>query len=178
MKLPLHKVLITEEQIKRRIKELAKQVSEDLADENPVFLVVLRGAFIFAADLLKELNFPYEIAFISASSYADATEPVKNVSLKPCHDIDISGRTVVIVEDIVDTGGTIKALYEFLKKRNAKRIEVVTLLSKKARRKHDLKIKYVGFEVPNVFVFGYGLDWKQNFRGIRDIMALETNDEV
>lgn len=173
MDLPRHKIIITQEQIQQRIPELARQIREDIGNENPLVVVVLKGAFIFAADLIRHFDFPHEVDFISISSYGSATESTGVVKLLKDLDEPIKGRTVLLVEDIVDTGLTLHYLYEMFKIREPKRIEVAAFLSKKARREYAVPVKYVGFEVPNVFVVGYGLDYKQQFRNLPFVIGIE-----
>ena len=173
MELPKHRVIITEEQIRARIPELARQIEQDMGAENPLVVVVLKGAFIFAADLIRNFNFPHQVDFISISSYGSATESTGVVKLLKDLDEPIKGRTVLLVEDIVDTGLTLHYLYEMLKIREPKRIEVAAFLSKKARREYNVPVKFVGFEVPNVFVVGYGLDYKQMYRNLPFVIGIE-----
>ena len=164
-------VSLPEAQIKARIKELAQQMSRDLEGKNPLFLGVLNGAFIFAADLLREMTIPCEISFVKLASYQGTTS---TGSIKEVIGIneDLSGRTVVIVEDIVESGLTIKRMMEQLGTRNPASVQVCTLFFKPDRLKEDLKLDYVAFEIPNDFILGYGLDYDQQGRGLKDIYTL------
>ena len=160
-----------EVEIKNRVKELAQQMSRDLEGKNPLFLAVLNGAFIFAADLIREMTIPCEISFVKLASYQGTT------STGTIHEVigineNHSGRTVVIVEDIVESGLTIKRMMEQLGTRNPASVQVCTLFFKPERLKEDLKLDYVAFEIPNDFILGYGLDYDQQGRGLRDLYTL------
>ena len=162
---------MTEAEIKQRVKELAQQMSRDLEGKNPLFLAVLNGAFIFAADLMREMTIPCEISFVKLASYQGTT------STGTIHEVigineDLMGRTVVIVEDIVESGLTIKRMMEQLGTRNPASVQVCTLFFKPERLKEDLKLDYVAFEIPNDFILGYGLDYDQQGRGLRDLYVL------
>ena len=160
-----------EAEIKNRVKELAQQMSRDLEGKNPLFLAVLNGAFIFAADLIREMTIPCEISFVKLASYQGTT------STGTIHEVigineNLSGRTVVIVEDIVESGLTIKRMMEQIGTRNPASVQVCTLFFKPERLKEDLKLDYVAFEIPNDFILGYGLDYDQQGRGLRDLYTL------
>ena len=160
-----------EAEIKNRVKELAQQMSRDLEGKNPLLLAVLNGAFIFAADLMREMTIPCEISFVKLASYQGTT------STGTIHEVigineNLSGRTVVIVEDIVESGLTIKRMMEQLGTRNPASVQVCTLFFKPERLKEDLKLDYVDFEIPNDFILGYGLDYDQQGRGLRDLYVL------
>lgn len=165
------KVSIPEAQIKARVKELAQQMSRDLEGKNPLFLGILNGAFIFAADLMREMTIPCEISFVKLASYQGTT------STGTIHEVigineDLTGRTVIIVEDIVESGLTIKRMMEQLGTRNPASVQVCTLFFKPDRLKEDLKLDYVAFRIPNDFILGYGLDYDQQGRGLKDIYSL------
>jgi hypoxanthine phosphoribosyltransferase len=169
------KVSIPEAQIKARIKELAQQMSRDLEGKNPLFLGVLNGAFIFAADLIREMTIPCEISFVKLASYQGTTS---TGSIKEIIGIneDLTGRTVVIVEDIVESGLTIRRMMDQLGTRNPASVQVCTLFFKPERLKEDLKLDYVAFEIPNDFILGYGLDYDQQARGLKDIYTLVSEE--
>ena len=162
---------IPEAEIKQRVKELAARISKDLEGKNPLLLGVLNGSFIFAADLMREMTIPCEISFVKLASYQGTTS---TGSIKEVIGIneDLSGRTVVIVEDIVESGLTIKRMMEQLGTRNPASVQVCTLFFKPDRLKEDLKLDYVAFEIPNDFILGYGLDYDQQGRGLKDIYTL------
>lgn len=166
------KVSIPEAQIKARVKELAQQMSRDLEGKNPLFLGVLNGAFIFAADLMREMTIPCEISFVKLASYQGTTSTGTIKEVIGINE-DLTGRTVVIVEDIVESGLTIKRMMDQLGTRNPASVQVCTLFFKPDRLKEDLKLDYVAFKIPNDFILGYGLDYDQAARGLKDIYTLE-----
>ena len=164
---------MTEAEIKQRVKELAQQMSRDLEGKNPLFLAVLNGAFIFAADLMREMTIPCEISFVKLASYQGTT------STGTIHEVigineDLSGRAVVIVEDIVESGLTIKRMMEQIGTRHPASVQVCTLFFKPEQLKEDLKLDYVAFSIPNDFILGYGLDYDQQGRGLKDLYTLVT----
>lgn len=168
------KVLISKEDIKKRVGELAKQITQDYQGKNVVLLCVMRGSFVFLADLIRALweegLTDCEPDFISVSSYGKGTESSKNPVVTKDLDIDITGRNALLVEDIVDTGYTIKTLLELLKNHNPGSLKVLSLLSKPSRREVEVSIDYLGFEIENKWVFGYGLDEAANkSRGVPEI---------
>ncbi len=171
--LPEHEIVISEEQIRRRIPQLAKLIAADIGDSNPLIVVILKGAFIFASDLVRHFDFPYEIDFISTSSYGNATKSSGIVKILKDLDEPIKNRTLLFIEDIVDTGLTLHYLTEILKIRRPKRIEIATFLSKPSRRKFHPEVKYVGFEIDDRFVVGYGLDYQQQYRGLPYVIAID-----
>ena len=164
---------MTEAEIKQRVKELAQQMSRDLEGKNPLFLAVLNGAFIFAADLMREMTIPCEISFVKLAYYQGTT------STGTIHEVigineDLSGRAVVIVEDIVESGLTIKRMMEQIGTRHPASVQVCTLFFKPEQLKEDLKLDYVAFSIPNDFILGYGLDYDQQGRGLKDLYTLVT----
>lgn len=169
------RVLITKEQIKRRTKELAKQISRDYKDKNLVCITILRGAFMFLADLCREITVPAKFDFMAISSYGDKSESSGVVRIYKDLDMNIAEKDVLIIEDIVDTGRTMDYLLRNLKTRNPKSIEICTLLNKPANRVVNIKIKYVGFEIPPEFVIGYGLDFAEDYRHIEDVRVFEED---
>ena len=164
-------VSINETTIKQRVREVAQQMSRDLEGKNPLFLAVLNGAFIFAADLMREMTIPCEISFVKLASYQGTTS---TGSIKEVIGIneDLSGRTVVIVEDIVESGLTIKRMMEQLGTRNPASVQVCALFFKPEKLKEDLKLDYVAFSIPNDFILGYGLDYDQQGRNLKDVYSL------
>ncbi|MCD6595409.1 hypoxanthine phosphoribosyltransferase [bacterium] len=173
MELPHHKILISKEKIIQRVAQLAKDISDEMKDENPLVVVVLKGAFIFASDLVRRFDFPHQIDFISISSYGNATKTTGVAKILKDLDEPIKGRTVLLVEDIVDTGLTLNYLYQLFNIRKPKKIEVAVFLSKMARREYQIPIKFIGFEVPDNFVVGYGLDYKQQYRSLPYIIGID-----
>lgn len=166
-------ILISSRQIKQRIKQLAKQISADYADKGLLLVGVLKGGWIFLADLARELDIDCEVDFISVSSYGKGTVSSGSVKLLRDLTVDCSGRNVLIVEDIIDSGITLSNLRDLFLKRCAANVEIVTLLSKPSRRKIDIPVKYVGFEIPDEFVVGYGMDFAENLRGLADVCVLK-----
>lgn len=158
-------VLFSEEQLSGRINELAKSIAVEHSGEEVVLVCVLKGAFLFAADLSRAIPSPVAVDFITASSY-QGTKSSGEVKISSGLPIDYNGKNVIIVEDIVDTGLTVKKLTEEFQSLNAKSIKIASLLSKKASRKHEVKIDYCGFEIDDHFVVGYGLDYNQKYRDL------------
>lgn len=166
--------LVSEREIKEKVRELARRISEDYRDKNPLFVGILKGAFVFLSDLLRNLEIPAEVDFMSVSSYGRSTVTSGVVKIEKDLDSDIEGRHVIIVEDILDTGLTLKYLVETLSARNPASIEICTLLVKKGRQKVDIKPKYAGFFIPDEFVVGYGLDYAGMYRYLSSIYAIDT----
>ncbi len=164
---------INSEKILESVNVMAKKINEELADENPLFLVVLNGSFMFAADLLKEICFPCEISFIKLASYhGTSSTGVVNEMIGLTE--DIKGRTVVIIEDIVDTGVTLEKLVNVLEKKDVKQFKVATFLMKPEAYKKSIAIDYVGLKIPNDFVVGYGLDYDGLGRNMKSIYVLKS----
>ena len=164
-------IFLTEAQIKQRVNEVGKQISEDLKGKNPLFLAVLNGSFVFAADLLRSVDIPCEITFIRMSSYdgVNSTGDVKQImGLKE----NIEGRTVVIVEDIVDSGLTMRELLGLLAKKNPGEVHIASLLVKPGNLRVDLNIPYRCFDIPNDFIVGYGLDYDGEGRNLSNIYTV------
>ena len=165
--------LVTAEDLERRIAELGAEISRDYEGRDLVLVGVLRGAFVFLADLTRELTVPHEIDFMAVSSYGSATDSSGVVRIMKDLDASIGGRDVLIVEDIIDSGLTLQYLLRNLNAREPGSLEVCSLLTKPERRRVDLPTRYVGFEIPNKFVVGYGLDHAQRYRNLRHIAVLE-----
>ncbi len=158
-------LLFAQDRIEQKVKEMGERLSADYADKNPVFLGVLKGCFVFMADLVRAVDFPSEVEFMSAHSYNGGTEPGK-LTLSGGSDVSLKGRHVLLVEGVVDTGMTASSLIESLWEMEPASVEIVTLLNKTGRRKRSLHVKYVGFEVENDFVIGYGMDHGQMYRNL------------
>ena len=156
---------IPEERILREVERVASEINRDLEGTNPLFLSVLNGSFMFAADLMRNLTISSEISFVKLASYAGTSSTGKVKELVGLND-DIEGRTVVIVEDIVDTGLTCQKLIEHFKSLNCRSVEICTMLDKPGRRTCRIFPKYVGFEIEDYFVIGYGLDYNEKYRNI------------
>jgi len=169
----IEKILIDEEKIKKRVKEMGKSISEDYKDKNLMLVGILRGAVIFLADLVREIKIPMKIDFMAVSSYGSSTKTSGVVRILKDLDEDIKGKDVLIVEDIVDTGLTLKYLLKNLKSRKPASLNVCTLLRKKSEQQISLNVKYCGFEVPDKFLVGYGLDWDEKYRNLPQVCALK-----
>jgi hypoxanthine phosphoribosyltransferase len=167
------KVLLTEEQIKARIRQMGEQLSEQFTGKNPLFLGVLKGCFVFMADLIRACPIKSDLEFIAVSSYENAT--VSSGRVQITHDLqqDITGRNVVIVEDILDSGNTLLFLRDYLRTKGAATVTIVTLLDKPSRRTKAITPDLAGFTVPDEFVVGYGLDYAQQYRNIPYIGVLK-----
>ena len=166
------KVMYTEEQIQERIKELAKEIDNDYIGKELIIISVLKGAIFFTVDLVKRINIPMSIEMMQVSSY-QGTQSTGNVILKRGLDIDISGKDVLIVEYIIDTGYTLQYLKEYLQTLNPNSLKIAVLADKKERRKIDVKIDYTGFEIENKFIVGYGFDIDQKYRNLPYIGYIE-----
>ncbi len=162
----IEEILISEGMIQNRIRELGEQISEDYKEKDPIIISILKGGVYFLADLTRAIKIPLEIDFIVVSSYGDSQETSGIVRLVKDLKEDIRQRHVIIVEDIIDTGLTIDYLLNLLRARKPASIEVCSLLSKPSRRKIDVAVKYMGFEIPDKFAVGYGLDYKQYYRNL------------
>ncbi|MDP9228579.1 MAG: hypoxanthine phosphoribosyltransferase [Actinomycetota bacterium] len=168
-------VLVTEEQLQRRVSELAAEVSRDYQGRELLLVAILKGAVPFLADLMRQLELPCELDFMAVSSYGSSTDSSGVVRILKDLDRPIDGREVLIVEDIIDSGLTLNYLLRSLRARNPASLEVCALLTKPERRRVDLPIRYVGFEIPNRFAVGYGLDLEERFRNLSHVAALRQN---
>lgn len=166
-------ILFTEEKILERVIELSKKISEDYKGKDLVVVGVLKGSVLFASDLFRNITIPCAIDFMAVSSYGAATESSGVVRILKDLDNSIEGKDVLIVEDIVDSGVTLKYLLEYLKARKANSIEIASLLTKPSRRKADVEVKYLGYEVPDEFLVGYGLDYAEKYRNLPFIGILK-----
>ncbi len=166
---------ISEQDIQDRVKELGKQISMDYQDKLPIFIGVLNGAFIFMSDLLKHISINCEIDFFKLSSYGDSKISSGNVRMLKELNCDVNGRDIIIVEDIVDTGLSIKYIEEIFSKHTPTSMKVCSLLMKPDSLKYDVKIDYIGFKIPTKFVIGYGLDYAQKHRNLKSIYVLSED---
>ncbi len=165
-------VLITEQQIQDKVSELARRISQDYGDTPLLLVSVLKGSFMFLADLVRQLGPNTEIDFVQTSSYGDGTSSTGIVQIRKDLDISIEGRDVLIVEDILDTGLTLAHLRELLGTRRPRSLKVVTLLCKPEAARHGTQAEYVGFEIPDRFVVGYGLDHAERYRNLPYVAVL------
>lgn len=160
-------------EIHEKVKYVAKQINSDYEGETPLFLVVLNGAFVFAADLMREISLPSEVSFVKLASY-EGTSSTGTVREVIGLNTDITNRPVIIVEDIVESGITMAHMIETLKKQNPKSIDICTMLLKPEKLEVKLNIRYVAMEIPNDFILGYGLDYNGQGRGLKDIYTLKS----
>jgi hypoxanthine phosphoribosyltransferase len=169
----IQEVLYDAQQISDKVKELGETLSKDFSGRNPLVICVLKGAFIFMADLVKEITVPLELDFMAVSSYGQSTKSSGVVKIIKDLDVSVEGRDVLIVEDIIDSGLTLSYLIDVLERRNAKSVTVVTLFDKPARRTVELEADYKGFTLPDEFVVGYGLDFAEKYRNLPYIGILK-----
>ena len=165
-------VLLSAEQIDKRMAELADELYQEFGDEQVELVCALKGAVVTIVDLAKKMKMPVTMNFMSVSSYGNSTESSGNINIKMDLDADITGKNVLIVEDIIDSGLTLQYLLNYLASRGAASLRVCTLLDKPERRLTDVRADYTGFAVPNEFVVGYGLDYNQMYRNLPDIGVL------
>ncbi len=167
------RVLVSEEDVDRRIEELGKQISEDYAGKQVHLICVLKGGVFFLCELAKRITIPVSLDFMSVGSYGDETQSSGIVKITKDLDESLEGKEVLVVEDIIDSGNTLYYLLDVLKKRGPKSMRLCTLLDKPDRREKDVKVDYVGFEIPDEFVVGYGLDYAQKYRNLPYIGVVE-----
>jgi len=166
-------VLVSRAELKSTVDKLAADITRDYHDKNPLLLGILKGVFVFMSDLVRRLDFPLEIEFIRLSSYGSGRETSGNVKMVQGLELDIEGRHVLVVEDIIDTGTSLAFLLDYLKKKKPASLKLCALTDKPARRRKPLKIDYLGLTVPDKFLVGYGLDCDQKYRNLPDICVLE-----
>ena len=165
------KTFISEDEIQQRVKAVADRINHDMEGKKPLLLAVLNGLFVFAADLMRHITIPCEISFVKLASYEGTVSTGKVVEVMGLNE-DITGRDVIIVEDIVDTGKTMERMLDTLGTRNPNSLHICTLLLKPEKLKIPLNIEYAAMEIPNDFIVGYGLDYDQEGRNLRDIYTL------
>jgi len=168
-------VLVSHDEIRIRIADLGRQISADYAGRSITFIGILKGSFVFLADLMRSVSpeIPIEIDFMSVSSYGDATSSSGTVHIEKDVGITIDGRDIIIVEDIVDTGLTLFHVHNILSGRGARSLRVAALLEKPGNSRYERPVDYLGFKIPNKFVVGYGLDYAQHYRNLPDIRVLD-----
>ncbi|EPZ53177.1 MULTISPECIES: hypoxanthine phosphoribosyltransferase [Alicyclobacillus] len=171
----LESILFDEETIQSKVRELGQQLTEDYRGKNPLFICILKGATLFMADLVKRVEVPMEMDFMAISSYGTSSKSSGVVRILKDLDRSIEGRHVVIVEDIVDTGLTLKYLRETLMHRHAASVKIVSLFDKPSGRKVDIAPDYYGFTVPNAFIVGYGLDYAEQYRNLPVVGVLKSD---
>ena len=174
----IFEIFISEEEIQRRIAELGKELTEEYKNSVPIFIGILNGSFIFLSDLVKEFKGDCEIDFFKLSSYGDEKISSGKVKLLKELNCKVDGRDLIIVEDIVDSGLSIKFMEKLMEEHNPASVKVVSLLVKPKSLKYDVKIDYIGFDIPSRFVIGYGLDYAQKYRNLRSIYILRDDNNT
>ena len=170
-------VLFTRQEIATAVQRLAAAISRDYRDKNPLLISVLKGSFVFVADLVRCVDIPVEVEFIRLSSYGRDKTSSGTVRVVQGLCASVKGKDVLVVEDIVDTGRTTSFLLDYLRKRKPASLKLCTLLDKPSRREVPVTIDYLGLTVPNKFIVGYGVDWDEKFRHLPDICFIEGNDK-
>lgn len=171
----LEKVLLTGDQIQKKVREMARQIEADFAGKEPVAICILKGASVFFVDLVRQIDLPLTMDFMAISSYGSATKSSGVVRILKDLDRPVNGRDVLVVEDIVDSGMTLSFLRENLLSRGAASLRIATLLDKPDRRRVPLHVDYAGFFIPDEFVVGYGLDYDEKYRNLPDIGVLKRS---
>lgn len=169
----IKEILITSEQIKEKVEQLGVQLSKEYKGRNPLVICVLKGAFIFMSDLVKEITVPMELDFMAVSSYGASTKSSGEVKIIKDLDTSVEGREILIVEDIIDSGLTLSYLVDVLERRKVKSVKIVTLFDKPARRTVNLQADWSGFLIPDEFIVGYGLDYGEKYRNLPYIGVLK-----
>lgn len=170
-------VLISEEDLKKRVKELAVQISKDFYGKKVTLICILKGGVMFTVDLARNLDLELEIDFMDVSSYGDSTVSSGKINVLKDLENSIENKDVLLIEDIIDTGNTLNFLIEYLKSKNPKSLKICTLLDKPSRRLVDINIDYIGFEIPDKFIIGYGLDFNQFYRNLPYIGIYKSLNE-
>lgn len=169
----LFRLYITKKQLDKRIEELALQIDRDYEGKKPIFIGILNGAFIFLADLMRHVTVPCEVDFFKLSSYGDEKVSSGHVTERKDLDADVEGRHVILVEDIVDTGLSMRYMVDRIKEKKPISVSVMTLLHKPDATKHYVNVDYVGFQIPTLFVLGYGMDYAQEGRNLAQIYVID-----
>jgi hypoxanthine phosphoribosyltransferase len=170
---PQPKILFSRKEIAATVKRLAAEINRDYRGKNPLLIGILKGSFMFMADLVRLLDFPVAVDFIRLSSYGSGQESSGKIKVVPALSTPVKGQDVLVIEDIVDTGLTVAFLLEHLRKKRPSSLKLCALADKPSRRRVPLAIDYLGFTVPNKFLVGYGLDWDEKFRNLPDICVIE-----
>ena len=174
---PPGKILLSEQQIQERIAQIGQQITKDYTNSVPLLVGVLKGAFVYMADLARAIDLPVEFDFMAVSSYGNATKTSGVVRIVKDLDIDLSGIDVIVVEDIIDSGLTLSYLRKNLESRGPASLEICALLLRSGRQPNELGLKYVGFEIPPDFVVGYGLDVAERYRNLPDLWSYDESAE-
>ncbi len=171
----IESILFTEQEIGQRVEELGAVISSEYAGKEVVIIAVLRGSYVFAADLCRHFDFPCTIEFMSVSSYGSGTSSTGQVQITKDLSCDIAGKHIIVLEDILDSGNTLSYLFNVLRQRKPATIELCALLNNPKRRQKDVEVAYCGFEIPDAFVVGYGLDYAQQYRNLPYIGVLKKS---
>ncbi len=171
----IDKVLITQSMLTHRIRELGKEITKDYDGKDVVLVGILKGAMPFLCDLMREIDLPLSLDTMCISSYGNDIVSSGKVNIKKDLDKDVQGKNVIIVEDIVDTGITLSLLVSLLKERGADSVEIAVCLNKKERRQKEVPLKYIGFDVPDEFIVGYGCDYAEKYRNLPDVCTLKSS---
>ncbi|MDP8313796.1 MAG: hypoxanthine phosphoribosyltransferase [Candidatus Celaenobacter antarcticus] len=169
----IERILFSEQDIKKKVKELGEQISRDYKDKNPILINILKGGVVFLADIIRSLNIPIEIEFMGVASYGNSTKSSGVVQITKDCNVDISDRHVLIIEDIVDTGLSLNYITRYLQGKNPKSLKMCVLLDKVDSHEPDIGMAYKAFEVPNEFIVGYGLDYDEKYRNLPYIGILK-----
>jgi len=175
MEKDIERVFFSKEEIEEKVAELGRQITEDFAGKNPLFVGVLKGSFVFMADLMRSVNTYCDIDFMSVSSYGSGTTTTGAVKINKDLSYDVENRHIIIIEDILDSGVTLSYLRNYIMARNPASISICTLLDKPARRRADIAADYVGFICPDAFIVGYGLDYAERYRNLPYIGVLKSD---
>lgn len=175
MEQDMQEILFSAERLRTRVSELAAEINRDYAGKAPIIVGILRGSVMFMADLVREINLPVTLEFMSVSSYGAGTSSSGQVKIRLDLDTDICGRDVILVEDILDSGNTLSRLVRTLKERDPASLKICVLLDKPARHEQDIAADYLGFSIPDAFVVGYGLDFDQRYRNLPYIGILKPS---
>ncbi|MDO5707789.1 MAG: hypoxanthine phosphoribosyltransferase [Andreesenia angusta] len=174
MKKDIKSVLLSEEEIKKKVEELGKQISNDYRGKELIIIGVLKGAFVFMSDLIRNIDIPVKVDFMAVSSYGASTKSSGVVRILKDLDRQVGGKDLLIVEDIIDTGLTLSYLVNNLESRGANSVAICTLLDKPERREIKMNLRYKGFDIPDEFVVGYGIDYAEKYRNLREICILKA----
>lgn len=169
----IERVLVSEAEIKETVKRLADEINNDLAGEDLIVAIILKGSMVFASDLIRKLTMPVTLDFMRASSYGSGTASSGFINIRQDLENDIAGKNVLVVEDIIDSGNTLHKLKELLRERNPKTVRICTLLDKPSRRVTPVEVEYSGIAIPDEYVVGYGLDYNETFRNLPYVGVLK-----
>jgi hypoxanthine phosphoribosyltransferase len=174
---PKPQILLTRQEIEAAVSRVATEITRDYHDKHPLLIGVLKGSFMFMADLIRRLDFPLEVEFIGLSSYGRGSQTSGKIRVVQGLRSAVKGRNILVIEDIIDTGLTVAFLLDYLQKKKPASLKLCVLTDKPLRRRVPVTIDYLGFTVPNKFIVGYGLDWDEKFRNLPDICFLEGEEQ-